>query len=99
MVDLTLKERLKRTLNGKKVDKAPVLAVTQTGTKELMNLTKYYWPDANWNPKALAELAISAHREIGFEAVRIPYCLTVLLEALGCEIEKGDTTRQAAIRR
>jgi len=98
MVDLTLKERLKRTLNGKKVDKAPVLAVTQTGTKDLMNLTKYYWPDANWNPKALAELAISAHREIGFEAVRIPYCLTVLLEALGCEIEKGDTTRQAAIR-
>lgn len=98
MVDLTLKDRLKRTLNGKKVDKAPVLAVTQTGTKELMNLTKYYWPDANWNPKALAELAISAHREIGFEAVRIPYCLTVLLEALGCEIEKGDTTRQAAIR-
>lgn len=98
MVDLTLKERLKKTLNGKKVDKAPVLAVTQTGTKDLMNLTKYYWPDANWNPKALAELAISAHREIGFEAVRIPYCLTVLLEALGCEIEKGDTTRQAAIR-
>ncbi|MDY1591795.1 MAG: methylcobamide:CoM methyltransferase MtaA [Methanofastidiosum sp.] len=98
MLDLTLKERLRKTLNGKKVDKAPVLAVTQTGTKDLMNLTKYYWPDANWNPKALAELAISAHREIGFEAVRIPYCLTVLLEALGCEIEKGDTTRQAAIR-
>ncbi|NYT13743.1 MAG: MtaA/CmuA family methyltransferase [Candidatus Methanofastidiosa archaeon] len=98
MVVLTLKERLKRTLDGKKVDKAPVLAVTQTGTKDLMNLTKYYWPDANWNPKALAQLAISAHREIGFEAVRIPYCLTVLLEALGCEIEKGDTTRQAAIR-
>ncbi|NYT04254.1 MAG: MtaA/CmuA family methyltransferase [Candidatus Methanofastidiosa archaeon] len=98
MVVLTLKERLKRTLAGKKVDKAPVLAVTQTGTKDLMNLTKYYWPDANWNPKALAQLAISAYREIGFEAVRIPYCLTVLLEALGCEIEKGDTTRQAAIR-
>lgn len=98
MVNLTLKERLKRTLNGKTVDKAPVLAVTQTGTKELMSLTKYYWPDANWNPKALAQLAISAHKEIGFEAVRIPYCLTVLLEALGCEIEKGDTTRQAAVK-
>ncbi|KYC44723.1 MAG: Methylcobamide:CoM methyltransferase MtaA [Candidatus Methanofastidiosum methylothiophilum] len=98
MVGLTLKERLKRTLNGEKVDKAPVLAVTQTGTKDLMNLTKYYWPDANWNPYALAQLAISAHKEIGFEAVRIPYCLTVLLEALGCEIEKGDATRQAAIK-
>lgn len=97
MAGLSQKERLKRTLDGKKVDKVPVLAVTQTGTKDLMNLTQYYWPDANWDPKALAELAISAHREIGFEAVRIPYCLTVLLEALGCEIEKGDETRQAAI--
>ncbi len=97
MVDLTQRERLKRTLSGKNVDKVPVLAVTQTGTKDLMNLTQHYWPDANWDPKALADLAISAHREIGFEAVRIPYCLTVLLEALGCEIEKGDETRQAGV--
>ncbi len=97
MTSYTLKERLLKTLEGEEVDKVPVLAVTQTGTKDLMNLTHYFWPEAHWNANALAELAISAHKEIGFEAVRIPYCLTVLLEAMGCEIEKGDATRQTSV--
>ncbi|KYC51553.1 MAG: Methylcobamide:CoM methyltransferase MtaA [Candidatus Methanofastidiosum methylothiophilum] len=98
MSNYTLKERLLKTLEGEEVDRVPVLAVTQTGTKDLMNLTHYYWPEAHWNANALAQLAISAHKEIGFEAVRIPYCLTVLLEAMGCEIEIGDVTRQTSVR-
>lgn len=34
---------------------------------------------------------------IGLEAVRLPYCLTVLGEAMGCEINMGTKNRQPSV--
>lgn len=95
---MTPKERLLNAINGKKVDKVPVVSVTQTGTKDLMDISGVNWPDAHKDPELMAKLSLEAYRSIGFEAVRVPYCLTVLLEALGCDIMEGERARQPSIR-
>ncbi|MEJ5293049.1 MAG: methylcobamide:CoM methyltransferase MtaA [Candidatus Methanosuratincola sp.] len=94
---MTPKDRIYKVLSGEKVDRPPVFSATQTGTIELMQSSGAYWPDANYNPELMANLAVAGHTVAGLEAIRIPFCLTVLAEALGCEVEKGREDRQPAI--
>ncbi len=97
MCKITMKKRLINALLGEEVDKMPVVSITQTGTEALMDICDAKWPEAHYDPKLMAKLAIAAHKEIGYEAVRVPYCLTILLEALGCQVSKGHKTRQPSI--
>jgi len=97
MSDLTLKERLLNVLEGKDVDKVPVASVTQTGIVELMDEVGAAWPEAHSDAGLMAKLAIANHELSGLEAVRIPYCLTVLVEAMGCEINMGTKNRQPSV--
>ncbi len=89
MADSELRDRFLNTLHGKAVDKVPVLSVTQTGTVELMEKSGAAWPEAHFDAEKMADLALSAHTLAGFEAVRYPFCLTVLSEALGCRVNPG----------
>lgn len=97
MSDMTLKERLLNALEGKKVDKVPVCSVTQTGIVELMDKVGAPWPEAHTDPELMAKLAIANHELSGLEAVRVPYCLTVLAEAMGCEVNMGTKNRQPSV--
>jgi [methyl-Co(III) methanol-specific corrinoid protein]:coenzyme M methyltransferase len=97
MSDMTLKERLLNALEGKQVDKVPVCSVTQTGIVELMDKVGAAWPEAHSNPEKMAKLAIANYELSGLEAVRIPYCLTVLAEAMGCEVNMGTKNRQPSV--
>jgi len=94
---MTLKENLLKALNGEKVEKVPVLSVTQTGVVELMDLVDAPWPESHTNAEKMADLAIAAHELAGLEAVRLPYCLTVLAEAMGCDINMGTKNRQPSV--
>jgi [methyl-Co(III) methanol-specific corrinoid protein]:coenzyme M methyltransferase len=89
MADPDLRDRFLSTLKGKAVDKVPALSVTQTGTMELMKKCGAAWPEANFDAKKMAALALSAHTFSGLEAIRYPFCLTVLSEAMGCRINQG----------
>lgn len=95
--ELTLKQRFIASLERKDVDKVPVCSVTQTGIVELMELTGAKWPDAHYDPEKMATLAISAHEITGFEAVRYPFCNTVMPETLGCTIKEGTLDTQPQI--
>lgn len=97
MSDMTLKERLLNALEGKQVDKVPVCSVTQTGIVELMEEVGAPWPEAHSDPEQMARLAIANYELSGLEAVRIPFCLTVLAEAMGCEINMGTINRQPSV--
>lgn len=97
MSEFTLKTRFLAALEGKPVDKVPVCSVTQTGIVELMDVVGASWPEAHTNPELMAKLAIANHELSGLEAVRVPYCLTVLVEALGCEINMGTKNRQPSV--
>lgn len=89
MADPDLRDRFLNTLKGKDVDKVPALSVTQTGTVELMKESGAAWPEAHFDAEKMAALALSAHTFTGLEAVRYPFCLTVLSEAMGCRINQG----------
>lgn len=97
MSEFTLKTRLLAALEGKPVDKVPVCSVTQTGIVELMDEVGAAWPEAHTNPELMAKLAIANYELSGLEAVRLPYCLTVLVEAMGCEVNMGTKNRQPSV--
>jgi [methyl-Co(III) methanol-specific corrinoid protein]:coenzyme M methyltransferase len=97
MGNMTLNERLLKALEGKEVDKIPVCSVTQTGIVELMDKVGASWPEAHSNPELMTKLAIANHELSGLEAVRIPFCLTVLGGAMGCEINMGTKNRQPSV--
>ena len=97
MSEFTLKTRLLAALEGKPVDKVPVCSVTQTGIVELMDEVGAAWPEAHINPELMAKLAIANYELSGLEAVRLPYCLTVLVEAMGCEVNMGTKNRQPSV--
>ncbi|WP_406600977.1 methylcobamide:CoM methyltransferase MtaA [Methanolobus mangrovi] len=94
LLDLTLKERFIYSLERKDVDKVPVCSVTQTGTVELMEITGAKWPDAHYDPEKMATLAIAGHELTGLEAVRYPFCNTVIAETLGCNFDEGSIDTQ-----
>src|SRR5690606_41636242 len=71
-------------------DALPICSVTQTGIVELMDEVGAPWPEAHSDPDKMAKLAIANYELSGLEAVRVPYCLTVLAEAMGCEVNMGD---------
>ena len=97
MSDITLKERLMRSLKGKNVDKVPVCSVTQTGTVELMEITGAKWPQAHYDPEKMATLAIAGHEIAGLEAVRYPFDCTAIAQSLGCKIMEGSIDTQPSI--
>lgn len=97
MSDFTMKMRLLAALRGETVDRIPVCSVTQTGIVELMDEVGASWPEAHSDAELMAKLAIANYELSGFEAVRVPYCLTVLAEAMGCEINMGTKNRQPSV--
>ncbi|MDD4497398.1 MAG: methylcobamide:CoM methyltransferase MtaA [Methanosarcinaceae archaeon] len=97
MSNFTMKTRLLAALKGEAVDKVPVCSVTQTGIVELMDEVGAAWPEAHTDAELMAKLAIANYELSGLEAVRVPYCLTVLVEAMGCEINMGTKNRQPSV--
>lgn len=93
----SMKERLIDILQGKKVDRTPCLSVTQTGTVELMDIVGASWPEAHLDPEKMAALALAGHKIAGLEAVRYPYCLTVLAEIMGCDVRMGTKDIQPSV--
>lgn len=91
------KERTFKILNHETVDRPSVLSATQTGTCELMESSGAYWPDASFDAELMARLASAAHTVAGLEGIRIPFCLTVLAESMGCMVDRGRVDRQPAI--
>lgn len=94
MQNFTLKERFMHALECKPVDKVPVCSVTQTGTVEMMELTGAKWPEAHYDAKKMASLAFAGYELANLEAVRFPFCTTVIAETLGCKIDPGTLDTQ-----
>lgn len=92
-----MNERLLNALKGEEVDKKPAVSVTQTAIVELMDITGAEWPDAHSDPEKMATLSMASHEQGNLEAIRNPFCLTVLAEALGCGINMGTKNRQPSI--
>jgi len=99
MPDLTPKERYLRILEGKEVDRISCSCPLQTGTVELMKETNSYWPQAHKDASKMADLSYGAWEHAGLESVRVPFCLTVEAEALGCTIDLDNPSSQPSVQK
>ncbi|AKB37788.1 Methylcobamide:CoM methyltransferase MtaA [Methanosarcina siciliae C2J] len=96
-MERNLRKNFLNALRGNPVDMTPALSVTQTGTVELMDLTGAAWPEAHSDPEKMATLALAGYEIAGLEAVRYPYCLTVLAETMGCNVRMGTKDIQPSV--
>ena len=90
---MNYKENLKQALTTGKSEIKPVVSVTQLGIVEAMQKTNTSWPEAHKNPEQMATLASSLHELVNLECARLPFCLTVEAEALGCDVSLGNNER------
>ena len=92
------KERVISALSKEWVDRAPVCCMTTSVTLDQMRAVGSYWPDANTDPKEMAMLARAANHVVGFESVRVPFCLTVEAEILGATVDLGKMDRTPMVK-
>jgi [methyl-Co(III) methanol-specific corrinoid protein]:coenzyme M methyltransferase len=95
---MNLKNNVLKVLSGEKTDLTPVISVTQLGVVEAMEQTDAFWPEAHEDADKMATLGSSLYELVGLECARIPFCLTVEAEALGCEVDLGNEEKTPQIR-
>ena len=55
-----------------------------------MRKKNIYWPDAHRDARLMSELASACQEVLSFNAVNVPFDMTVEAEALGCEVVWKD---------
>lgn len=96
---MTPKERVLNVLRNESADRKPVSSVTQVGIVEAMEKTGAFWPDAQKDPEKMATLGAALYKLAGLETARIPFCLTVLAEAMGCEVDLGGIEKTPSVKK
>jgi [methyl-Co(III) methanol-specific corrinoid protein]:coenzyme M methyltransferase len=96
---MTPRERVMSALEQKKLDRPPVACFTQSVTVDVMDVAKVYWPDAHTDVNKMVELSMAIPKALGFEAVRLPYCLTVEAEIMGCAVDLGKQDRTPMVKK
>jgi [methyl-Co(III) methanol-specific corrinoid protein]:coenzyme M methyltransferase len=81
-------------LRGKHPEVPPAAVFTQSATVTQMDRCGAAWPEANYDPSKMAELALELNRSFGFPTVRVPFSITAEAQALGCEIKDCGRTSQ-----
>ncbi|TGC09102.1 methylcobamide:CoM methyltransferase MtaA [Methanolobus halotolerans] len=95
--EITLRKKFRDILDRKYVGAPLVGTVTTAGLLELMDITGAIRPEADRDPKKMVKLAGSLHTVANFEVIRYPFDVTVLGEAMGCNIDPGTKARTPAI--
>jgi [methyl-Co(III) methanol-specific corrinoid protein]:coenzyme M methyltransferase len=91
-------ERIMAALSGEWVDRPPVCCMTTSVTIDQMKAVGAYWPQAHTDSKEMALLAYAAHSVVGFESVRVPFCLTVEAEIMGVNVDLGMMDRTPMVK-
>lgn len=102
MTDYSPRERLLRVLEGKRVDRPPVICtggMMNAAIVEVMRATGNTLPEAHHDPRLMAGLATDVHEHTGFENLGIPFCMTVGAELLGSGIDFGTLSCEPKIAR
>jgi MtaA/CmuA family methyltransferase len=100
MAQMSLRERFLNRLCGKDVDMTPVGSTTTYGVIDLMKKCGYARPLADRDPEAMTALGLAGHKYAGFEWVKaMGWDITILSEALGCELGPAHMDIQHCIAR
>lgn len=86
---MSSRERFMAALQGKPVDRLPVVSICQHATYEQMDQLQAYWPEALYKGATMARLATGGHSILGFDAVRVPCDQTNEAEVFGAVLKDG----------
>jgi len=92
------RERVLASLSRESVDRPPVTCMTTSVTVDQEEAIGVYWPEAHTDPVRMSRLAMAAYKVVGFESVRIPFCLTVEAEIMGCNVDLGRKDRTPMVK-
>lgn len=85
-MSMTPRERVLAAMKHEELDRPPVAIFTQSATLGMMDKTGAAWPEAHGSAELMAKLGSAQADMFGFEAVRVPFCLTAEAERMGCEV-------------
>lgn len=91
------KDAVLDALNGNREDIPPAAVFTQTATVSQMERCGSRWPEANYDPDMMCELALECSRSFGFSTVRVPFCVSIEAERLGCAVDRGSIGSQPSV--
>lgn len=80
------KEELKIILNGQNLGYFPRSIPVFGPVVDLMKITGAFFPEANYEAKPMAKLALAAHELADWNAIMMPWASTIEMEALGCKV-------------
>lgn len=79
------------------MDTPLVGTATTAGILDLMDISGACRPEADRDSEQMAKLAASLHTDAKLEVIRIPFDVTVIGEALGCQIDSGTKARTPSV--
>jgi [methyl-Co(III) methanol-specific corrinoid protein]:coenzyme M methyltransferase len=94
------RERLLKSLEGKRTDRRPVVCpggMMNAAIVPVMEKSGHLLPQAHSDGDLMAALARDVAAETGFENLGLPFCLTVEAEALGSRIDLGTLSCEPKI--
>lgn len=100
MNDLSPKQRLLAVLDGRAVDRSPVVCpggMMNAAVVDVMRSSGVALPSAYDDSDQLARLTREVSSQTGFENLALPFCMTLEAEFLGSEIDPGTTQCEAKV--
>lgn len=94
---MDMRERFINALRGDAIDRMPAACPLQTGTLDLMKLSRSKWPEAHRDAKGMAMLSLAASTFAGVESARLPFDVVLDAEALGARINFGGKTNAPSV--
>ena len=85
-MSLTAAQVLEQLLHGECVSHFPEIIPVNPPITAIMERSGIFWPEAHREAELMADLATACQEMLGFNAVNVPFDMTVEAEALGCEI-------------
>jgi MtaA/CmuA family methyltransferase len=80
------RELFRAILAGEEVESFPAIIPINPPIVDIMKSCGIFWPEAHRQAGPMAELASACQETLEFNAVNVPFDMTVEAEALGCEL-------------
>jgi [methyl-Co(III) methanol-specific corrinoid protein]:coenzyme M methyltransferase len=87
----TPKQLYRELLQGRRLDRFPELIPINPPVVGIMEESSIYWPDAHRDADLMGRLAYRCQEILRFNAVSVPFDMTVEAEALGCRLVWSDS--------
>jgi|WetSurMetagenome_2_1015567.scaffolds.fasta_scaffold39684_2 MtaA/CmuA family methyltransferase len=98
---MTPRQLLLDTLDGRPTPRPAVVCpggMMSMAVAEVMDSSGAAWPEAHTDAAAMSRLALAMQQATGFDAIAMPFCMTVEAEAYGAAIDLGARTSQPRAR-